>query len=124
MPDEIRKVPYPISNYVKLIKDKKEYPYYHLIRYLLLDMEFYYRKNGRTEVVYMINPRRLQEEIEEKIKSEKLTTVNILRTVLAVLYDSGLERDKDYYVTTSSRGRKNYHIKVNTKTLKAFRSFV
>jgi len=72
-------------------------------------------------VIYTINPRRLKEEIEEKIPSDKLTTINISRTILALLYGSKLQKDEDYYITTSSGGRKNYHIKVNHNILSMFR---
>jgi len=63
----------------------------------------------------------LKNEIEEKIPSEKLTTINIARTVLALMYGSKLEKEEDYYVTTSSGGRKNYHIKVNRNVLSTLR---
>jgi hypothetical protein len=44
----------------------------------------HYARAGRggSEVIYIINPRMLQEAIEERVKSEKVTTVNICRTIL------------------------------------------
>lgn len=126
MPDEkevsLSEIPIPFLNYLYLIRDRKS-PYYEVIEYILKEMETYYRRAGSntTEVIYSINPRRLQREIEEKVKSEKLTTINISRTILALLYGSDLKKDKDYYVTTSSRGRRNYHIRVNAATLMTLR---
>jgi len=52
-----------------------------------------------------------------------LTTVNICRTILALFYGSDLRQD-DFYVTTTSRGRRNYHIKVNAHTLNSIHRFV
>jgi len=34
-----------------------------------------------------------------------------------------LKEGEDFYVTTSAGGRRNYHVKVNEKTLKAFKIF-
>jgi hypothetical protein len=110
-------IPIPLINYVNLIRKKKS-PYYDIVRYLLRDMEIHYRRAGGVpEVIYTINPRQLQKEIENKIKSEKLTTINICRTILALLYGSNLRQEKDFYVTTSSRGRRNYHIRITQQTL-------
>ncbi len=118
---EVYQIPIPLINYLHLIEKKKS-PYYDLVRYLISDMENK-AKSGQLphEVIYTINPRRLKEEIEEQIPSEKLTTINISRTILALLYGSKLQRDEDYYVTTSSGGRKNYHIKVNSTILSNLR---
>ncbi len=113
---EVRQIPIPLSNYLNLIERKKS-PYYDLILYILSDMEKNYKKGHHNSIVYSINPRRLKEEIEEEIPSEKLTSINISRTILALLYGSSLRKDEDYYVTTSSGGRKNYHIKVNRSIL-------
>jgi regulator of PEP synthase PpsR (kinase-PPPase family) len=82
------------------------------------DMETRYKITGqKSGVVYTINPRVLQEEIEKKVKDERLTTVNVCRSILALLYGSKLSEEKDYYVTTTSGGRRNYHVKVNDRTL-------
>lgn len=117
-------IPVPIVNYIYLIKYRKA-PYYDIVQHILKDMEIRYKTAGRGfETIYTINPRILQEEIEKKVKSNKLTTVNICRTVLALMYGSKLRREDDFYVTTTSRGRKNYHIKVNTHTLKSMHGFV
>ncbi|MCW4052391.1 MAG: hypothetical protein NWE78_04165 [Candidatus Bathyarchaeota archaeon] len=106
-----------MSSYLNLIQ-RKESPYYDLVRHIIMDMEKSYRKSGpRRGVIYTINPRQLKEEIEEKIPNKKLTPINISRTILALLYGSELEKDEDYYTTTSSGGRKNYHIKVNMNNL-------
>jgi len=118
---EVRQIPIPLSNYLSLIR-RKESPYYDLILYILADMEQKRRSGPHNSIIYTINPRQLKEEIEEKIPSEKLTPINISRTILALLYGSKLRRDEDYYVTTSSGGRKNYHIKVNQKILSALQT--
>jgi DNA primase catalytic subunit len=82
------------------------------------EMEMHYEKVGQgSDVIYTINPRVLQEEIEKRVRNEKLTTVNVCRTILALLYGSKLREEKDFYVTTTSSGRRNYHIRVNDRTL-------
>jgi regulator of PEP synthase PpsR (kinase-PPPase family) len=111
-------IPIPLANYVQLIKNHKS-PYYDVVSFLLKEMEMHYNKVGEqtSEVVYTINPRILQEEIEKRITNEKLSSTNICRTVLALMYGSQLSEEKDFYVTTTSGGRRNYHVKVNDKTL-------
>jgi len=111
-------IPIPLVNYVQLIRDHKS-PYYEVVYFLLKEMEMHHNKIGEeaSEVVYTINPRLLQEEIEKQVKDEKLTTVNICRTIRAFLYGSKLSEEKDFYVTTTSGGRRNYHVKVTNKTL-------
>ena len=121
MSENIRlgEIPIPILNYVGLIRNKKS-PYYDIVLFLLRDMEFHLAKDGFSEISYVINPRILQEEIEKRVKNERLTTVNVCRTILALCYGSKLSEEKDFYVTTTSGGRRNYHIKVNPRTLNAF----
>jgi hypothetical protein len=81
-------------------------------------MENHYQRTGTgSETVYTINPRILQEEIEKVINDDKLTTINVCRTILALLYGCRLSEEDDFYVTTTSSGRRNYHIKINMKTL-------
>ena len=109
---EGHQIPIPLSNYLNLIEKKKS-PYYDLILYILSDMERNYKRAPHDGMVYTINPRQLKDEIEERIPNDKLTSINISRTILALLYGSKLRKDEDYYVTTSSGGRKNYHIKVD-----------
>ena len=120
---EIPQIPIPLINYVKLIK-KRETPYYQIVQFLLKDMEMHCRYTEKSEVVYTINPRVLQEEIEKRIRSEKITTVNVCRTILALLHGSKLSEGEDFYITTTSGGRKNYHIKVNPETLSQLSSFL
>jgi len=120
----ISDIPIPLVNYIRLIKYHKS-PYYDIVQHILKDMEMHYERTGRgSETIYAINPRVLQEEIEKKVESEKLTTVNICRTILALFYGSELREEEDFYVTTTSRGRRNYHIKVNTRTLSSMHRFV
>jgi hypothetical protein len=114
---EVRQIPIPIVNYFNLIRDKKS-PYYDLILFLVADMEKNLKQNKLDHgIIYTINPRQLKDKIDEEISSKKLTPINISRTILALLYGSKLEKDEDYYVTTSSGGRKNYHIKINHANL-------
>lgn len=117
-------IPIPLVNYVFLIRNRRS-PYYDIVDFLLKEMETHYSKAGQnSEIIYTINPRVLQEEIEKKVRSEKLTTVNVCRTVLAMLYGSRLSEERDFYVTTTSSGRRNYHIKVNTRTLNSLYRFL
>jgi hypothetical protein len=117
-------IPVPLVNYVRLIRDRRS-PYYDIVNHLLKDMEIHYEKMGEiSETVYTINPRVLQEDIEKVVKNEKLTSVNVCRTILALLYGSQLREEKDFYVTTTSSGRRNYHVKVNDKTLSCLATFL
>jgi hypothetical protein len=108
---EVQQIPIPLSNYLGLI-ERKQSPYYELLLYILADMERTRKNAPYNGSIYTINPRQLKEEVDRKIGSDKLTPINISRTVLALMYGSKLKKDKDYYVTTSSGGRKNYHIKL------------
>jgi len=119
----IGEIPIPLINYVYLIRNRRS-PYYDLVQFLLKDMEHHYNIAGKSEIVYKINPRVLHEEIEKKIKDEKLTKMNVCRTILALCYGSKLEEDEDFWVTTTSSGRKNYHIKVNQRTLNLFSGII
>ncbi len=115
--EKLADIPVPLINYISLIKKRKS-PYYEIVEFLMKEMEMHYHGTGTgSEVVYTINPRILQEEIEKRLRDEKLTTVNVCRTILAMVYGSELNEEKDFFVTTTSSGRRNYHIKVNNKTL-------
>lgn len=122
-------LPIPLANYFRLLKQRKS-PYYDIIQHLLKEMEIHYEiskgNQNYSEVIYSINPRVLQEELEKKIEEnrEKLTTLNICRTILAFLYGSRLREGKDFYVTTTSGGRRNYHVILNTKNLNLMSRFV
>ncbi len=113
----VDEIPIPLVNYVNLIKNHKS-PYYDIVRFLAREMEMHYQRSGqRSETVYTINPRMLQGEIEKRVEDEKLTTVNVCRTILALLYGAQLNQEKDFFVTTTSSGRRNYHVRVNEYTL-------
>ena len=117
-------IPIPLVSYIHLIKYRKT-PYYDIVQHIMKDMEIHYKKAGDSSgIVYTINPRILHEEIEKKVESEKLTTVNVCRTILALMYGSKLREEDDFYVTTTSRGRRNYHIKVNAHTLNSMHGFL
>ena len=110
-------IPVPLINYLHLIKERRS-PYYDIVEHVMREMESRYSVNGQfSEAVYTINPRVLQEEIEKKTRSERLTTVNICRTILAMLYGADLNEERDFFVTTTSSGRRNYHIKVSRRTV-------
>ncbi len=117
-------VPVPLANYIHLIKERKT-PYYEIVEFLMKEMEMHYQRQGvSSEVVYTINPRILQEEIERKVSDERLTTVNVCRTILAFVYGANLDNRKDFFVTTTSSGRRNYHIKINDRTLNLMSSLL
>ena len=119
---EIRlgEIPIPLINYIYLIKDKRS-PYYDIARFLLKEMEFHLAKDGCSEISYVINPRILTDEIELLVQNNtKLTTTNVCRTIQAFCLGSKLKPEEDFYVTTTSGGRRNYHVKVNQRTLNAF----
>lgn len=114
---EVRDIPIPLVNYVNLIRERKS-PYYEIVEFLMKDMEMHFYNAGHgAGAVYTINPRVLQEEIEKKVTDDKLTSVNVCRTVMAMLQGAKLNEEKDYFVTTTSSGRRNYHINVNPRTL-------
>ena len=114
---EVPEIPIPLVNYVHLIIQRKS-PYYEIVEFLMKDMETHLSRTGQEAgSVYTINPRMLQEEIEKKVSDEKLTSINVCRTILAMLHGAELNEEKDYFVTTTSSGRRNYHIKVNPHTL-------
>jgi hypothetical protein len=122
---EIRlgEIPIPLVNYIYLIKGRKS-PYYDIVQHVLKEMEVHYTTAGSTEVIYTINPRVLQDDIEQRVKDKKLTTVNVCRTILALFYGSRLREEEDFYVTTTSSGRRNYHVKVNNHTLNSMSRLV
>jgi regulator of PEP synthase PpsR (kinase-PPPase family) len=114
---EVNEIPIPLVNYLHLIQQRKS-PYYEIVEFLMKDMEMHLYKAGQgAGAVYTINPRVLQEEIEKKVSDEKLTSVNVCRTILAMLRGAKLNEEKDFYITTTSSGRRNYHINVNPHTL-------
>ncbi len=117
-------IPIPLANYIHLIRNRRS-PYYDVVSFLLREMEMHYNKAGQnSETVYTVNPRILQEEIEKRVRNEKLTTVNVCRTILALLYGSKLSEEEDFYITTTSSGRRNYQIKVNNRTLNSLSRFL
>ncbi len=121
---EVHQIPIPIINYLHLI-ERKQSPYYDLILYVLSDMERNLKEAHLNHgIIYTINPRQLKEEIQKKIPGKKLTPINISRTILALLYGSDLRKGEDYYSTTSSGGRKNYHIKITKSNLSLLRTYL
>lgn len=115
-------IPIPIFNYVHLIQEQKS-PYYDIARYLVEVMEKRFsKKSYANELVCHINPRILRRKMEKEIKHEKLTTINVCRTILALFYVNDLKEGEDYYVTTSGGGRKNYHVKLNPNVLFSFKT--
>jgi len=116
-------VPVPIASYVSLIKYRRS-PYYDIAQHFLRELENHYREaGGGSGVFYSLNPRTFRERIAEKARNSKVTTVNVCRTILAILYGCKLREGEDFYITTTSGGRRNYHIKVDGRTLSLLRSF-
>jgi len=117
-------VPLPVVNYVGLIKGRKP-PYWDIVDFLIKDATRIYEKNGRTETVYNINPRVLQDEIEKFVNDEKLTSINVCRTLLALGHgvkycedgNKSMQEKGDFWTTTTSSGRRNYHLRVNKRTM-------
>lgn len=119
--DEIRlgEIPIPLIDYVRLII-LGEPPYSDIVRHVIKEMEFHYQNTGKREIVYTINPRILTGEIKLLIQNNtKLTTINVCRTIQALFRGSKLREGEDFYKTTTASGGKNYHIRVNPKTLNA-----
>jgi hypothetical protein len=117
-------------NHYWLIKNKKG-PYYDIVKFLFDEMNREYASKGCPEyITYTINPRVLQEEIEKRVeelnieKPEKITSRNVCRSISALLYGSKLKEEKDFYVTTTSGGRKNYCVKVSKRTLNSVGHFL
>jgi hypothetical protein len=114
---KMSEIPVPLINYIHLIKERKA-PYYQIVQHVMKDMEMRYTTKGDiSQTVYTINPRVLQEEIEKKMRNERLTTINVCRTILALLYGAQLDEEKDFFVTTTSSGRRNYHVKLTNRTM-------
>jgi regulator of PEP synthase PpsR (kinase-PPPase family) len=113
---ETKNIPIPLVNYVNLIRERKS-PYYEIVEFLMKDMEMHFYKTGQPFVMYAITPSVIQGEIEKKVTDDKLTSVNVCRTVLALLQGAKLDEDKDYFVTTTTSGKRNYHVNVNPQTL-------
>jgi hypothetical protein len=114
----------PLANYIQLIKNHKS-PYYDVAEYLLKDMKRHCSSAGKDiEIVYTINPRILHDEMGQRVKNEKLTAVNVCRTILALFYGSKLCEEKDFYFTTTASGRRNYHVRVNAQTLRSISGFL
>jgi len=107
---ELSKLPMPLCNYQGLIKRRVK-PYYDIVMYLLREMDNRY-KLERREFVYAPDIR----EMEERVQNEKLTRTNIIRSIKAWIKTAGLS-DDEFYVTTTGNGGKNYHIRVNERTL-------
>ena len=70
---EVQQIPIPLANYFNLIHEKKS-PYYDLILYIISDMEREHKRgNSEYGIIYTINPRKLKEEIDDRIPSKKVS---------------------------------------------------
>jgi hypothetical protein len=105
-----------VLNYLRLIRER-EYPYYMIAKRLVDDMEAYYQPRSPAEVIYTLNPKWLYKKLDPEIKHEKLTIMNVGRIIRAFLSGKKL----DYYTTTSTGGRKSYHVALNVQVIKALR---
>lgn len=122
-PDSERLVPLPLFiNIMNRIKEKKS-PHYDAVKYILDDMEIHLIKSGLPVTIYAINPRLLEKEIEQKIESEKKLSVRgVSYLARSFLSYSPLKKDKDYWVSTTSGGKTNYHVKVDSNVLGILRT--
>jgi len=111
-----RETPRIVVNYLRLIREH-QYPYYLIAKRLVDDMEAYYKPRSPAEIVYTLNPKWLYNELDPEIKHEKLTIKNISRTIRAFLAGKNLE----YYTTTSSGGRRSYHVALNPQIVRKLR---
>lgn len=112
-----RETPRIVVNYLRLIREQ-QYPYYLIAKRLVDDMEAYYTPRSPAEVIYTLNPKWLYNELDTEIKHEKLTVKNISRTIRALLTGKKLE----YYTTTTSGGRKSYHVELNPQVARKLRN--
>jgi len=136
---EINKIPLPFRSYARLLIEKRS-PYFDVVDFLLKEFEFHYKKAGQSQIVYMINPRLLAKQVELLVEAkqdakqlepsvadeyrEKLTSKNVCNTILAFFHicekKGKLKKGEDFYATTVTSGRKNYHVKIDGKTLNVY----
>jgi len=119
-PDREKILPIVVT-YLNLIKKKKS-PYYDIACHLIKEMEKTQKRNQELyDIIYVINAKKLEKELSKKISRtkvrKKLTATNIARTILAILKGGNLKKEEEYYTTIRRGGGKNYHIKINQKTL-------
>jgi len=112
-----RETPRIVVNYLRLIRER-QYPYYLIAKRLSDDMEAYYKPRSPAEIIYTLNPKWLYQELDPEIKHEKLTIKNISRIIRAFLTGKNLE----YYTTTTSGGRRSYHVALNPQVVKKLRT--
>lgn len=106
---ETYKLPIPLCNYQGLI-ERKVKPYYDVVLYTLGELEKKYTTERREFVADLSF---IGEKTREKTR---LSKINVLRTITAWIKTAGLGED-DFYVTTTSGGRRKYHLKVNEEVL-------
>jgi len=112
-----RETPRIVVNYLRLIKER-QYPYYLVAKRLVDDMEAYYKPRSPAEIIYTLNPKWLYNEWGPEIKHEKFTIKNISRIIRAFLTGKRM----DYYTTTTSGGRKSYHVALNPQAFERLRN--
>jgi len=116
-------LPNPIANYWNLVKNRRS-PYYDWLQHIIKNAESF-KEEYPDQTFYLINTRELVKKIEKENPDEKLSTVNLSRTILAILQGSKElkeGKDKDYYDTATSGGKRNYHIKIST-VIPIFKTF-
>jgi hypothetical protein len=113
---QIYELPIPLKNYQDLAIRKKRKPYHDLLLRLFEEMEMKHKRQG--DFVYVPDI----EEICERI-NYRLSPTTVRRLILAWVKTAGLN-DEEFYVTTTSGGAKNYHIKVNERTLSLLKSLL
>jgi hypothetical protein len=110
--------------------ERKEEPYRTIAVLLEHEMEKAYeeRKNlcqGKLNgVPYLyITSISLSEKFREQLPRSKLTDLKVCYIMQAVLLGSGLKEDRDFIKRKSHKGRINYGIALNSKTISAVKDF-
>ncbi len=111
-----RETPRIVINYLGLIREQ-QHPYYLIAKRLADDMEAYYKPRSPAEVIYTLNPKWIYHKLDPEIKHEKLTIKNVSRIIRAYL----TEKKMEYYTTTTSGGRRSYHVALNPQIVQRLR---
>ena len=111
-------LPKPLNQYLILLKNR-ERPFYGIALIVYKDMEKYlYEVRSGKSCIYTANLRRLREKIEKE--GYKMSSIGISRILRALFFGSNLR----WYATTSSGGKKNYHVELDKNALNSVRDFL
>ncbi|MGA3020501.1 MAG: hypothetical protein ABSD68_00950 [Candidatus Micrarchaeales archaeon] len=119
----------PMREYIGLLKRKEE-PYITIAMLFRDEMRDAYEERKRlclgklTEDPHLyLNPRFFSGKIRDQIIDDKMTVVNVCRTIWAVLLGSGFEENKDFF-TRGSSGKTTYDVVSNQETISAVNNFL